>query len=304
MDDVFSSPPGPNPRGFSCAASRNVQHRLAKARVQIETEAPGHKDLMFNSSLLCQVGLPRSAAKGREFLRRSGDAWILVQAGFVDEGRGPVEQPIPYGAIPRLALAWISTYAVRHKTRHIPIGRSASEFLRSLGLNTDGKRHAAMRRQMHALAACRLQMGFRGRTVNADPIQRFDAWLAHDDQQLPLWPGELVLSQDYYAVLSETAVPLDRRALLAIKQSALALDIYFWLAQRLHRLEQRALILRWHQLREQFAQEYTGPHADKNFKKKFRPALQKVLAVYPKARVKIITGGICLHPSPPPIPRR
>ncbi|BEC72812.1 hypothetical protein VEE57_45280 (plasmid) [Escherichia coli] len=44
--------------------------------------------------------------------------------------------------------------------------------------------------------------------------------------------------------------------------------------------------------REQFAQEYTGKDADKDFKKKFVPALKKVLAVYPQAKVKPVTGGV------------
>ena len=82
-----------------------------------------------------------------------------VQAGFLDEGNGPVVQPIPYGAMPRLALAWVSTYAKRHKTREIPIGDSAAEFLRLVGMDSQGNRYATLRKQMHALAACRLQLG-------------------------------------------------------------------------------------------------------------------------------------------------
>ena len=65
-----------------------------------------------------------------------------VQAGFLDEGNGPVVQPIPYGAMPRLALAWVSTYAKRHKTREIPIGDSAAEFLRLVGMDSQGNRSA------------------------------------------------------------------------------------------------------------------------------------------------------------------
>jgi hypothetical protein len=59
--------------------------------------------------------------------------------------------------------------------------------------------------------------------------------------------------------------------------------------------------LRWKALREQFAQEYTGMDADKDFKKKFLPALRKVQAVYPKANVKQVAGGPLLLGSPPPV---
>ena len=87
---------------------------------------PDGEDMAFTHSVLCQVGLPRSKFDGREFMRQSGAAWINVQAGWLDEGKGPVQQPVPYGPLPRLALAWISTQAVRTKDREIAIGSSAS----------------------------------------------------------------------------------------------------------------------------------------------------------------------------------
>ena len=45
-------------------------------------------------------------------MRQSGPAWVNVQAGYLDEGRGPVQQPIPYSPLPRLALAHLPTHAV------------------------------------------------------------------------------------------------------------------------------------------------------------------------------------------------
>src|SRR5699024_8038953 len=97
---------------------------------------------------------------------------------------------------------------------------------------------------------------------------------------------------------------LDNRALHALKGSALALDVYCWLAHRLHRIEGRGVTLHWKSLREQFAQEYKGKDPDKDFKKKFLPALQKVMAVYPAAKVKQVTGGLLLMGSPPPVPKK
>lgn len=133
--------------------------------------------------------------------------------------------------------------------------------------------------------------------------EQFDAWVSNrDTHQRALWPGVMVLSEDYYGSLIESAVPLDNRALMALKGSALALDVYAWLAHRLHRIGARGVTLHWKALREQFAQEYAGKDPDKDFKKKFLPALKKVLAVYPEAKVKPVTGGLLLVSSPPPIP--
>ena len=109
--------------------------------------------MSFTHAVLCQVGLPRAKTDAREFMRKSGDAWVNVQAGWLDEGKGPVQQPIPYGAMPRLALAWVSSYAKRYNTREIPIGDSAAEFLRLMGMESEGRRYTTLRKQMHALAA-------------------------------------------------------------------------------------------------------------------------------------------------------
>lgn len=294
----------PTRRTATRSAGKGTQlDKLANAAVQIATDPPAAEDMAFTHAVLCQVGMPRAKVEGREFMRQSGSAWVNVQAGYLDEGHGPVMQPIPYGVMPRLGLAWVSTFAVRNREREIPIGDSAAEFLRLMGMDSDGRRYATLRQQMHALAACRLQLGFKGRTFNGEPIQQFDAWVANKDlRQKALWPGLMVLSEGYYGSLIESAVPLDNRALMALKGSALSLDVYAWLAHRLHRIEGRGQVLHWKALREQFAQEYTGKEADKDFKKTFLPTLRKVLAVYPQAKVKQVTGGVLLIGSPPPIP--
>ncbi|MCU3478920.1 replication protein RepA, partial [Enterobacter hormaechei subsp. steigerwaltii] len=106
------------------------QSKLLDVAAEIATIPPSGEDMAFTHTVLCQVGLPRAKVEGREFMRQSGAAWVNVQAGYLDEGRGPVLQPIPYGVMPRLGLAWVSTFAVRNKEREIPIGDSAAEFLR------------------------------------------------------------------------------------------------------------------------------------------------------------------------------
>lgn len=289
--------------GLSLSTKHEV--KLIEASTQIATESPSGDDMAFTHAVLCQVGLPRSKVDGREFLRQSGVAWVNVQAGVLDEGRGPVLQPIPYGVMPRLALTWVSTFAKRHNTQEIPIGDSAAEFLRIMGMDDQGSRYTTLRKQMHALSACRLQIGYMGHTYNGQPVEQFDAWVADkNNHQKALWPGVMVLSQSYFQQIVENGVPLDNRALLALKGSALALDVYTWLAHRLHRIENRPLILHWKAMREQFAQEYQGKDPDKDFKKEFVPALKAAMAVYPQAKVKQVTGGLMLLPSPPPVPYR
>jgi hypothetical protein len=44
------------------------------------------------------------------------------------------------------------------------------------------------------------------------------------------------LSDDYFDSLTRHAVPLNHMAVSALSGSAFALDVYAWLAQRLHRI--------------------------------------------------------------------
>lgn len=89
-------------------------------------------------------------------------------------------------------------------------------------------------------------------------------------------------------------------ALSGLKGSALALDVYSWLAHRLCRINAEAVKVSWRSLREQFGQEYADYG---NFKKAFRQALRQVLALYPDARVEEEPGGLVLKPSRPPLAR-
>lgn len=276
--------------------------RLLLASDCITQEAPLGDDLCFQHSVLCQISLPRSRLPGiREFRREQGAAWLIVQAGTVDLGAGPVEQELPYGVLPRLILTWLNTYAIRHQTPTVPIGGSAAEFLRMMGKNSSGGQrggYRALGQQLPALAACRIQMGSVGRNFGGQPIERFQAWMPASNA---CWPGELTLSQSYFADLQRSAVPLDRRAVDALSHSSLALDLYLWLAHRLHRVGPRGQLISWYQICAQFGAEYKGLRPLNDLQKKFRQALRDVLLVYPKAKVEVGSQGLFLKRSSPPV---
>lgn len=282
-----------------------TQSRLLIANTQISLSPPERAD--FLHTVMCQVGLPRRFTPERTFERHSGFVSVLLEAGRLFVGNNTfVDVPLPYGATPRLVLVHVSSEAIRTKNRTVEIGDSMRQFLTTLGMRTNGGKrggYTALKKQMESLAACRLTIGMQNQgrvvTVDAKPIKRFEAWLHQDGSQQTLWPGVLELSPDFYDTLREHAVPLDYRALGALKHSALALDIYTWLAHRLCRVNRAGGVkLSWENLREQFGQEYGDP---RNFKHEFKAALHPVLAVYPNARVGEVIGGLMLYPSPPPL---
>ena len=286
---------------------------LLAASRRISMTGPAGNDLAFMHTILCQVGLPRRAIEGTSFQRVCDGVGIHIQAGSLFDGEGWVEHPVPYGAMPRLVLAHLNTQALRQRSPIVDVGPSASAFLRTLGFEPAGGDrgpYTMFKRQVQALAACRITMGYSvgdtAYTVKGDLIDEFEAWTRPNGQGAgrDLWPEKIAFTQRYYDSLTQHAVPLDLRALHALKGSALALDLYAMLAERLHRVSGKSVLLHWASLRAQFGHDYHGEHGPRNFKRDFKVALKKVLAVYPKARVSVVKTGIALRPSPPPIPYR
>ncbi len=137
--------------------------------------------------------------------------------------------------------------------------------------------------------------------IDSKPVSRFEAWLSDEDGQRGLWPGELELSQSFFESLMSHAVPLDGEAIGKLQHSALALDVYSWLAHRLYRVESNAgQVLSWAALKGQFGQEF---HETKEFRRTFLEALSKAHEVYRDARLEVVRGGLKLLPSPPPCRR-
>jgi len=296
--DLFGQPVKPMP---------STVRRMVKAGDEILGNPPDQAD--FLHLVLCQVGMPRSATKERIFVRENGFVSLRLEAGGLWLKGRWVDQPLPYGPKPRLTMIHVSTEAVKTKSRIVEIGRSQREFLRWLGINQSGGSEGGstlFKKQIQALAACRLSLGMtseRGKdmTLDAKPFRRFEAWSSPDGDQQAMWPGVLELSQDFFETLNGNAVPLDPRALAALSHSALALDVYSWLAHRLCRITRPSGVkVSWENMRDQFGQEYSNP---KDFKKEFIKALRSALAVYPDAGVEDTPGGLLLHPSPPPIPK-
>jgi hypothetical protein len=277
-----------------------IQSRILDASVAIEQEDP--LEIVYQHSLFCQVALPRSRPEGRTFERSYRNGSVKMQAGELWDGRQWIEQPLPAGPKPRLALMHIHSQAIKTRSPYVDLGRSCAEFLDRLGLNTDGgSTYRLFKREMKALAACRLTLGYTEAdkiiTLNTQPISRFEAWLTNEDFAPVLWPAELRLSQEYFESLQEHAVPLDPRAVSGLAHSAMALDIYSFFARRLHSL-QKPVKVTWHQFHAQFGQEYNDW---RSFKKKFLPAYRAALTVYPSAKIEEVTGGLLLKPSLPAV---
>jgi hypothetical protein len=77
----------------------------------------------------------------------------------------------------------------------------------------------------------------------------------------------------------------------------MVIDVYIWLAYRLHALKQ-SIEVGWPALYAQFGAGYKRM---RDFRSQFNESLELALAAYPDARVSFGDRGFVLHPSKPSI---
>ena len=286
-----------------------VKQRLMRAAVEIEADDP--RSILFQHTVFCQIALPyRDPGPGlRDWERQQGRASCLVEAGRARDPRTRQWIPLglPFGPKPRLILAHLNAEALRTGTAEIEVETSLTAFVHRIGLCRDGRSIRLVKDQLARLSAAQIRLSVaygetQARQVNTHVVGGFDLWFPKDEHQRVLWPRSVRLSLDYFASLQGHAVPLDERAIAALSHSAMALDVYAWLAQRLHRIDpHRPQRISWVALQNQFGGHYGRMD---NFRRVFRQTLATVLSQYRAARLTVDGRGITLRHSPPPVQGR
>jgi hypothetical protein len=262
--------------------------------------------------VLAQCGLPyRQPDPELPFYeRRNGNASLILTPGVLldPKTRKPTMQGLPYGAKPRLLLIHLCTEAIRTKKPEVEVGASMSAFMRDLGLSVSGGKTGSIGRfkdQLNRLAAARMQLLFQDDAkvsmVNpSSPIGQYDIWFPNDPDQRMLWASWVTLSREFFeSLMDQNALPLDSRAIRALQQSAMALDVYGWLAHRLCRIrDYQPHKISWFALQRQFGPDYADEY---KFRHNFKDTLAEVKAVYRGAKVEIVAGGLEVRQSAPPV---
>jgi Plasmid encoded RepA protein len=309
-----------------------IQQRLIEAAAFVETNDETQK--LYQHTVLCQTSLPYRdpGDEIREWERLNGDVHLEVIAGKAmhpEQGK-LVPVGLPFGPKCRLVLMYINQKAIATQSPAIEMDESLSAFVRRvLKLDPKGRNIRVVKDQLARLAASSIRFGVvrdgHAVTVNSHIVTQFDIWFPKDERQRVLWPSSVHLSLDYFQSLLIHGVPLNEAHIAALSHSALALDIYAWLAQRLHRIPaNKPAFISWAALHGQFGQGYTGDQSVKKFRANFKTALKQVLALYKTARIEederkpprlfLQAGkpawreqpakGLTLHNSPPPIAPR
>ena len=254
--------------------------------------------LGFMARAMVQATLPHRAVTGNEFERRNGNFTLTLQA--------PSKIGLPYGSIPRLLLAWVTTEAVKTKSRELELGDSMSAFMAELGLTPTGGANGSITRlknQTRRLFSATVTASYEDDKQIADMGYRLADksvlwWHSKDPEQAGLWKSTVTLSEHFFNEVIDRPVPIDMRAIKALKQSPMALDIYTWLTYRMSYLKSPSVVS-WASLALQFGSNYAQL---RQFKAAFIDELKKVVLVYGQVQVEATELGLIIKPSLTHIP--
>lgn len=287
-----------------------AQRKLLGASAAIFDARATAKEAAFVARQMVQATLPHSNPGNVPLWKRTnGNMTLAIQAGMdVKTGKS---YGYPYGTIPRLLLFWMTTEAVKTKSRRLELGNSLSRFMMDIGLNpnnggTGAKRSDARRLRDQMLKLFRARITFeteieldgRAGAARRDMLVTEETvlwWDTKNPDQSTLWGSWIELGEKFHAALTSAPVPVDVRAIKALKRSALALDLYAWLAYEAYRSSKnnKPRFENWEQLHAHFGGDYAEV---RNFRTKANAALRKIKTVYPGLRLGKRQGGIEVLP--------
>ena len=269
--------------------------RLARA-------ALSSPDRGFMARLMMLCSLPRANPGRRLQYKRVNGPYTLIMTAVGKTG-------LPFGNLPRLLLAWVSTEAVRTQSRELFLGTSLSEFMRKLGVySTSGAVQIRLRSQMKRLFNAHIQLVYEDEqvsaSVNAPLASRTEFWWnPRQPHEHALWESRIELGEKFFQEIVRHPVPLDMNILRALRRSPLGLDLYLWLTYRTFSLK-RPLRLSWPRLYRQFG-VYPAKAEEKRTVQAFRTdclrELIKIKVAWPDLNYATGKGVLVLWPSKPVI---
>ena len=249
-------------------------------------------DRVFTHPVLCLTILPHRARPEHEIWKRvNGPYTLMVQPTADHDG---AYHGVPHGSKARLILLYLQTEAVKTNSRVVELGTSMRRWLRSMGVTITGPNYQEVRRQALKIERALVSFTFSGEggTVSwQDTIIRGSFERPCSDEV-----RTVELSESFFKSITERPVPVCEAAIRLLGERCMALDLYLWLAYRLHSL-QRPTMVSWASLHSQFG---AATKLLKHFKPHFAREIEAALAAYPDARVSLSEDGIRLHPSPSP----
>ncbi len=286
-------------QGALAFADTNVDRRALEAAFGYMSDEDPRIGFLFSG--WCQTALPHRKLKDDEIWSLETDyVHLMIEPGSVQGPDGPVRVGVPFGSRARLILLYLQTEAIKTNSREIELGRSLSVWLGKLNVPIGGKSMNDVREQALRLSRCRMTFQITSGTKTGFINQNIVDTSMFTEEKTGSLLETVKLSEGFFDQLKRHPVPLQESAIRAISNNSQALDIYCWLAYRLHSLKSDCQIT-WPALHAQFG---AGYNSLKNFRMRFNDSLAIAMAVYPEANVDVDRVGVRLKVSNSPVQAR
>ncbi len=254
--------------------------------------------LGFMSRLLIMVNLPyKDPGKDcKNWHRKNGLVSIDVVSGYEDG----IPIGLPYGAYPRLILAYLITQAVKTQDPTIYLGKTFSDFIDLIGIEKGGMTRKQLQKQLKRTLSAAFAWTYstdkQWTRANIQVSSQSQLWWDEKQpEQQSLWESYIRFNLDFFNEIMRNAVPLDLRVLATLKNSPLGLDLYMFIAWRTFKLD-KPVFISWENLQEQVGGQFLSIH---EFSRNCRNHIKKIQAINLNLNVKFLKGRLCLYPSYP-----
>lgn len=238
--------------------------------------------------------LPQSKPDSPSVRKTNGNSSITVSAS---------NGGWAYGAAPRMFLIYIRSLIkngsdrVNEEHHIVYLDDTYNSFCNSVGIKYSGSNKDNVMKMVENLATTSIVL----KNWSTDGFIAHSFFVANtvalnygtDENKKSF----IEFSPEMWALLTENCVPLNPSIVRQLRNDALALDVYQWLAFRAHAMCHETRVT-WEALLMQF--KYDG-YPMREFKRKFRRALEKIQLAWPELKAEITETGVIVRPSLPSI---
>jgi hypothetical protein len=154
---------------------------------------------------------------------------LRVDPGKRTTDTGEYSIGLPYGAYARLLCIDWSSQAYNNRSRDIELGKNLGDTMKRLGLNAGGgKTRERLLEQAERLVRCRLTFDIRGKGKSALINQTIvDTAVFNESARNSRFVERIRLSETFYQQLLQYPVAIDPLSIMAIRNSPMAIDVYW-----------------------------------------------------------------------------
>ena len=220
------------------------------------------------------------------------------------------DNKLPFGNLPRLLLAWVSTEAVRTQAASSFLGRSLSEFMRQAGhllVPIGAGSNPAPQSDGTAVQLLTSQLIYKDEhgeaPVSSSVADRTEFWWnERKPDERVLWESKMRTGEKFFNEIIQPPRAARHEHPQGPQALALGLDLYLWLTYRTFALR-APLRLTWRQVYRQFGAD-PDKASDKRTVQNLPPSqglreLKKIKLAWPELNYSTAPGVLILHPFDP-----